>query len=68
MTFCGFDPEDGAPLYDTKEAAIERTRQLIAWGNDPDAKIMVLRDKRFPLWLAHLLQGTWFEGLAYRQV
>ncbi len=45
MAFKGFDPEDGAPLYDTKEAAIERAKQLVTWGGDPDVKILVQRSK-----------------------
>jgi len=63
--FTGFDEDDGEPLYDSREAAIERAKQLIAWGDDPDAVIMIHRSKRIPLWFAHLVQGTWFERLAY---
>lgn len=67
MTFIGFDEKDGAALYDTKEAAIERVKQMIAWGDDPDCKILVHR-KRVPLWFAHLVSETWFWWLAYTEV
>lgn len=62
--FKGLDT-DGAELYDTKEAAIERARMLVEW-NDPTAKIMIHR-RGVPLWFAHLVQGTWFECLAYSE-
>ncbi len=64
MAFAGFDPKDGAPLYDTKEAAIERAKQMVAWGGDPDAKVLVHR-KGVPLWFAHWVRDTWFWWLAY---
>ena len=63
--FVGFDEKDGAPLYDSKEAAIERAKMMQKWY-DPDAKIMVLRT-RFPLWLAHLVQETPLEWIAYKE-
>jgi len=62
--FVGFDPEDGAPLYDTKEAAIERARQMIQWGDDPEAKIM-LRRSWIPRWLARFVRGTQFDWIGY---
>lgn len=64
MAFTGFDEEDGAPLYDTKEAAIERAKQMRTWDNDPDTQIWVHR-KSVPLWLAHLVRDTPFRRLAY---
>ena len=65
--FTGFDPKDGAALYDTKESAIERAKMIKAWDNDPNAKIFIHR-KNIPLWFAHLVQGTWFERLAYEEL
>lgn len=65
--FTGFDKKDGAALYDTKESAIERAKMLKAWDDDPNIKILVHR-KKVPLWFAHLVQGTWFEGLAYEEL
>jgi|HubBroStandDraft_3_1064219.scaffolds.fasta_scaffold2595296_1 hypothetical protein len=67
MAFVGFDPKDGEPLYDTKEAAIERAKMMKKWDNDPDAKILVHK-KGIPLWFAHLVQDTWFRGLAYTEL
>lgn len=66
MTFKRFD-EKGDALYDTKESAIERAKMMKAWGNDPDAKIMLHR-KSVPLWFAHLVRQTPFEWLAYTEV
>ena len=66
MAFKGFDPKDGAPMYDTKESAIERAKQLVTWGGHPDAKILVHR-KSVPLWFAHLVAETWFWRLAYTE-
>lgn len=66
MTFTGFDERDGAALYDTKEAAIQRARMLKQW-NEPDAEIWVQR-KHFPTWLAHLIRDTWFRRLAYTRL
>ena len=66
MAFKGFDPKDGEPLYDTKEAAIERAKQMKVWGGDPDTKILVHR-KGVPLWFAHLVAKTWFWRLAYTE-
>ena len=63
--FTGFD-KDGDALYDTKEAAIERAKMLVAWNDNPDAQIMVQR--RVPLWFAHLVQETLFERLAYKEL
>jgi hypothetical protein len=65
--FTGFDEEDGAPLYDTKESAIERAKMLKAWDPDPDAKIFVHR-KGVPLWFAHLVLDTPFQFLAYTEL
>lgn len=67
MAFVGFDEEDGAPLYDTKEAAIERAKQMKTWGDDPKAQIWVHR-KSIPLWFAHLVQETWLVRLAYTRL
>lgn len=64
--FIGFDEKDGAALYDTQEAAIERARQMIQWGDDPDAKVMVHR-KWVPLWIAHLVQETSLEWVGYKE-
>jgi hypothetical protein len=64
--FTGFDKKDGAALFDTKESAIERAKMLVQWGDDPAARIMVHR-KRVPLWLAHLVRGTFLQRLAYRE-
>ena len=65
--FKGLDEKDGAELYDTKEAAIERAKILKQWGDDPDARIMVHR-KRIPLWFAHLVKETWLEWIGYEEV
>lgn len=65
--FVGLDPKDGAALYDTKQAAIERAKMLVSWGSDPDAKIMIHR-KYVPLWLAHLVQETSLEFIGYKQL
>ena len=67
MAFTRFDEKDGAPLYDTKEAAIERAKMMKTWGDDPNARIFVHR-KQVPLWFAHLVQGTPFEWLAYKEL
>ena len=64
--FIGFDEKDGAALYDTHEAAIERARQMIQWGDDPDAKVMVHREW-VPLWIAHLVQETSLEWVGYKE-
>lgn len=63
--FTGFDEKDGAPLFDTKESAIERAKMMRMWNN-PDAKIMVHR-QWVPLWLAHLVQETWFRWIGYSE-
>lgn len=67
MAFTGFSEEDGEPLYDTKESAIERAKMMVAWGDDPGAKIFVHR-KRVPLWFAHLVQDTPLQWLAYTEL
>lgn len=67
MAFTGFDKKDGAALFDTKESAIERAKILKAWDSDPGTKIFVHR-KRVPLWLAHLLQETPLQWLAYSEL
>lgn len=66
MAFKGFDPEDGEPLYDTKESAIERAKMLKTW-NDPEAKIFVQK-KGVPLWFAHLVRETPLRFLAYTEL
>ena len=66
VMFVGFDETDGSDLYDTKDAAIERAKILKKWGDDPNAKIFIHREW-IPLWLAHLLQETWFQWVAYRE-
>ena len=67
MAFKGFSEEDGEPLYDTKEAAIERAKQMIAWHGEPDTVIFVHR-KHVPLWIAHMLQDTALQWLAYTEL
>jgi hypothetical protein len=67
MAFTGFDEKDGEPLYDTKEAAIERAKMMKAWDSDPDTKIFIHR-KGVPLWFAHLARDTWFQKLAYTEL
>jgi hypothetical protein len=67
MAFLGFSEEDGEPTYDTKEVAIERARQMIAWGGDPSDKIFVHR-KGVPLWFAHLVCETPLQWLAYTEL
>ena len=67
MAFTGFDEEDGAPLYDTKEAAIERARMLKKWDSDPDTKIYIHK-KQVPLWLAHIVRDTPLRFLAYTEL
>lgn len=66
MSFKGFS-KDGEPLYDTKEAAIERAKQLVAWSDEPDTKIMVHR-KHVPLWFARLVEFTPFDFLAFSEL
>jgi len=67
MAFTGFDEKDGAPLYDTKEAAIERAKQMIAWSEDLETTVFVHR-KSVPLWLAHLVRETPLQWLAYTKL
>ena len=64
--FVGFDEKDGAPLYDSKEAAIERAKMIQKW-HDPDARIIVHREY-IPLWLAHLVRETPFEWVGYKEL
>ena len=64
--FVGFDVKDGAALYDTQASAIERAKVMIQWSDDPNAKVMVHRTK-IPLWLAHLVRGTPFEWIGYKE-
>ena len=64
--FKGFD-QDGTEVYDTKEAVIERAKMLVKWDPDPNAKVMLHR-KRIPLWLAHLVQGTFLEWIGYEEL
>ena len=65
--FVGLDTKDGAELYDTRDAAIERAKMMVQWGDDPEAKVMVHRTK-IPLWLAHLVRGTRLEWIGYTEV
>jgi hypothetical protein len=67
LMFVGFDEKDGAALYDSKEAAIERAKMLLEWDDDPDAKIMVHR-KWVPLWIAHLFMETKLEWIGYSEL
>jgi len=67
MAFSGFSEEDGEPTYDTKEAAIERARQMIAWQGEPGDVIFVHR-KNVPLWFAHLVRETPLQWLAYTEL
>ena len=67
MAFTGIDPKDGAPLFDTKEAAIERAKMLKAWDADPDTKILI-HIKSVPLWFAHLVRDTPLWFLAYTEL
>lgn len=65
--FIGFD-EDGTALYDTKEAAIERAKQLVEHGGDPDAIIYVYRE-HIPRWFRDLVQGIpVLQLLAYKRL
>jgi hypothetical protein len=63
--FTGFDPTDGEPLYDTKEAALERAKQMISWNPSPEGDTIWVHRKGVPLWFAHLVRDTWFRRLAY---
>jgi hypothetical protein len=67
MAFQGFDEKDGEPLYDTKEAAIERAKQMRTWSGEPDVQIWIHR-KRVPLWFAHLIRNTPLRWLAYTRL
>ena len=64
--FKGFDEKDGSALYDTKESAIERAKMLVAWSDDPNAKVWVQKEG-IPLWLAHLVKDTPLEWIGYRE-
>lgn len=65
--FTGFDPNDGAPLFDTQEAATERAKMLKAWDADDDTRIFI-HIKGVPLWFAHLVRDTSFWWLAYTEL
>jgi hypothetical protein len=65
--FVGFDEKDGAALFDMREAAIERAKQMKVWGDDPDAEVWVHREW-LPLWFAHLVRDTPLRRLAYTEV
>lgn len=64
MSFQGFD-DDGSELYDTKEAAIERSMMLARFHGHKSIAVM---KQWAPLWMAHLSKGTWFEKLFYDDV
>jgi len=65
--FTGFSKEDSEALYDTKESAIERAKMMKTWQNDPDAKILIHRE-RVPLWFAHLVSETPLWWLGYTEL
>lgn len=67
MGFKGFSEEDGEPLYDTREDAIVRAKQMREWDNAPTSKIMIHR-KKIPLWLAHLVQNTPLDWIGYSEL
>lgn len=64
--FSGFD-EDGSACYNSKEAALERAKMIQAWNPEIKYLIFTQRDN-VPLWFAHLVRGTMFEFLAYREL
>ena len=68
MAFMGFDEKDGAPLYDTKESAIERARMMAAWNNNADGTQIFVHRTKVPLWLAHLVRDTPLRWLAYKEL
>ena len=63
--FKGLDKKDGAELYDTMDEAIARAKMIIQW-KDSDTIIMVHRTW-VPLWIAHLVQETPLEWVAYKE-
>jgi hypothetical protein len=67
MAFSGWS-DDGEATFDSKEAAIERAKMMREWECEPTARVMVQRFKWLPLWIIHLLQGTWLEKIAYYEV
>jgi len=67
MSFKGFDPKDGTPLYDSLESAIERAKQLCTWDNNPDAKIFIPR-LWVPTRIRHFFQNTWFDWICYKEL
>lgn len=67
MPFKGFDPKDGADLYDTKQEAIDRAKMLIQWRGDPSDRIMVHREW-MPLWIAHLFRAIGLSSVGYKEV
>lgn len=67
MAFSGWS-ENGEPTYDTKDAAIERAKQMRKWDNNPDAKIMVQKYKWMPSWFMHIFKDTCLEKLVYYEV
>ena len=62
--FLGFD-EKGTPLYDTRDAAIERAKQIRQYGDDPDAQILICREQ-VPYWLRYLVRNTRLEWIGYK--
>jgi hypothetical protein len=66
MAFTGWS-DDGDACYDTKEAAIERAKQIKAWSGDERMKIFTQR-KWIPTWLARLTQNTRFDWIGYEEV
>ena len=62
--FVGFN-KNGEDLYDTKEAAIDRAKMLIAHNGPAD---ILVQKEEIPLWFAHLVKGTWFERFAYYRI
>jgi len=68
MAFKGFDPKDGADLYDTKEEAIARARMLIQWHGDPAIDKIMVHRKRVPLWVAHLFRAIGIDWIGYKEV
>lgn len=61
--FVGFD-NDGEARYDSKEAAIERAKQIAQFKGYAGTDIVIQR-AHVPLWFAHLVRETWLEWLAY---
>lgn len=67
MTFLGFDEKDGSALYDTKEAAITRAKQMKEWCGDPEVEIWIHRTW-VPLWLCHLVRETSLQWIGYTRL